>query len=116
MQPPTGDFDAYQPLPTRVAQSSLIVLATHVFATSILQTVIMGMLEVGKRANADNLQPWIVEVVVSVTTLSLVAVGLRLWSRKLKQQALWWDDWMILFSMVRIPLPTTFNKMHGMKD
>jgi len=75
-------------------------LATHVFATSILQTVIMGMLEVGKRANADNLQPWIVEVVVSVTTLSLVAVGLRLWSRKLKQQALWWDDWMILFSMI----------------
>lgn len=60
----------------------------------------MGMMDVGKRSSGDNLQVWIIEVVVSVTALSVIAVALRLWSRRLKKQALWWDDWMILFSMV----------------
>lgn len=49
----------------------------------------------------QNLQPWSLQVVVSITTLALVAVGLRIWSRYLKGQALWWDDYMIIFSMVR---------------
>lgn len=47
----------------------------------------------------QNLQPWSLQVVVSITTLALVAVGLRIWSRCLKGQALWWDDYMIIFSM-----------------
>ena len=49
----------------------------------------------------DTLQPWIVQVVVAMTVLTLVCVGLRLLSRRLKGQGLWWDDWMLLFSMVR---------------
>ncbi|KAK3986391.1 hypothetical protein QBC44DRAFT_248392 [Cladorrhinum sp. PSN332] len=48
----------------------------------------------------DNLQPWMVEVVTTVTVLAVVCVGLRLFSRHLKGQTLWWDDWLIVFSMV----------------
>lgn len=48
-----------------------------------------------------NVQPWTVQVVVSVTVLSAVAVGLRLFSRYIKGQKLWWDDYMIIFSLVR---------------
>ncbi|KAK0388882.1 hypothetical protein NLU13_5125 [Sarocladium strictum] len=49
--------------------------------------------------DADNLQPWTVRVVVSMTVLALTSVGLRVLSRRLKSQPLWWDDWMVLFSM-----------------
>jgi hypothetical protein len=51
--------------------------------------------------DAQNLQPWTVQVIVAVTALALVAVGLRLFSRRLKSQQLWLDDKMIIFSMVR---------------
>lgn len=47
-----------------------------------------------------NIQPWTVKVVVSVTVLSAVAVALRLLSRRIKGQKLWWDDYMIVFSLV----------------
>ncbi|KIV98807.1 uncharacterized protein PV09_09457 [Verruconis gallopava] len=47
----------------------------------------------------ENLQHWVVEVVASMTTLAVVSVGLRLLSRYLKRSHLWWDDWMVLFSM-----------------
>ncbi|PNY24503.1 Uncharacterized protein TCAP_05561 [Tolypocladium capitatum] len=46
----------------------------------------------------DNLQPWSVQVITSVTVLGVVAVALRLLSRRLKQQPIWWDDGMIIFS------------------
>ena len=48
----------------------------------------------------ENIQPWTVSVVVSMTILALVSVGLRLLSRHIKGQPLWWDDYMIVFSMV----------------
>ena len=47
-----------------------------------------------------NIQPWTVATVVSMTVLALVSVVLRLFSRQLKGMQLWWDDYMILFSMV----------------
>ncbi|KAG5943477.1 hypothetical protein E4U59_000348 [Claviceps monticola] len=50
--------------------------------------------------NPEDLQPWTVGIVVSMTVLALVAVGLRLVSRRLNRQALWLDDKMIVFSMV----------------
>lgn len=50
--------------------------------------------------NPHNLQPWTVEVVTSVTALATVAVALRLLSRHIKAQKLWWDDYMIIFSLV----------------
>ena len=55
-----------------------------------------------KGYNPDNLQPWTVQVVVSVTVLAAACVALRLFSRHLKAQKLWWDDYFIMFSMVRI--------------
>ncbi|KAI0599760.1 hypothetical protein F4775DRAFT_108949 [Biscogniauxia sp. FL1348] len=48
---------------------------------------------------ADNLQPWSIAVSVSVTVLALLSVGLRVLARREKGQALWWDDYMIIFSM-----------------
>lgn len=50
-------------------------------------------------AKPDNLQPWTIATVVSVTVLALIAVALRLLSRYERRTALWWDDWMILWSM-----------------
>ncbi|KAI1504114.1 hypothetical protein F5X99DRAFT_373495 [Biscogniauxia marginata] len=47
----------------------------------------------------DNLQPWTIAVCVSVTVLALICVGLRVLARREKGQALWWDDYMIIFSM-----------------
>ncbi|EOO00993.1 putative integral membrane protein [Phaeoacremonium minimum UCRPA7] len=52
-----------------------------------------------KGYDPNNLQPWTVEVVVSMTVLAVISVGLRLLSRHLKAQQLWWDDWMIIFSL-----------------
>ncbi|KAF4974950.1 hypothetical protein FZEAL_8213 [Fusarium zealandicum] len=50
--------------------------------------------------DAENIQPWTVEVVVCMTILALSSVGLRLYSRHLKAQTLWWDDYIIIFSMI----------------
>ncbi|RSM05306.1 hypothetical protein CEP52_006334 [Fusarium oligoseptatum] len=47
----------------------------------------------------QNIQPWTVEVIVCMTVLALASVGLRLYSRHLKAQPLWWDDYVIMFSM-----------------
>lgn len=44
---------------------------------------------------------WIVLVVSWTTFLAFAFVALRLWSRRIRKQRLWWDDYMILFSMVR---------------
>lgn len=48
----------------------------------------------------ETIQPWIVAVEVTVNLLALVSVGLRLLSRRIKSQRLWWDDYTIMFSMV----------------
>ncbi|KAK4201137.1 hypothetical protein QBC40DRAFT_264379 [Triangularia verruculosa] len=48
----------------------------------------------------DNLQPWTLATVVSVTVLSTVSIGMRLYARYLRAQKLWWDDWMIIFSQL----------------
>jgi len=50
-------------------------------------------------SRADNLQPWTIATVSSVTVLAFVAVCLRLLSRYERKQQLWWDDWMIIWSM-----------------
>lgn len=48
----------------------------------------------------DNLQPWSIAVTVLMPALALTCVCLRLLSRYERKQALWWDDYMIIFSMV----------------
>ncbi|GES57908.1 integral membrane protein [Aspergillus terreus] len=47
----------------------------------------------------DRLQPWVSATTIAVTVLAFVAVCLRLLARYERKQALWWDDWMILWSM-----------------
>ena len=59
----------------------------------------------------DNLQPWTVAVVASVTVLATVAVVLRMVSRYIKAQHLWWDDYMIIFSLVCRPKGTTHHSL-----
>ncbi|KAL1962349.1 hypothetical protein VTN77DRAFT_9762 [Rasamsonia byssochlamydoides] len=48
---------------------------------------------------SDDLQPWVTATTASVTGLAFVAVCLRLLSRYERKQKLWWDDYMIVFSM-----------------
>ncbi|KAH1532537.1 hypothetical protein KXX61_002807 [Aspergillus fumigatus] len=47
----------------------------------------------------DSLQPWTIATTASVTVLAFVMVCLRLLARWERKQKLWWDDWMIMFSM-----------------
>lgn len=49
--------------------------------------------------NPDNLQPWTVQVIVTMTVLALFCVVLRIVSRRIREQPLGWDDYMIIFSM-----------------
>ncbi|KAI0146298.1 hypothetical protein GGR57DRAFT_506594 [Xylariaceae sp. FL1272] len=49
---------------------------------------------------ADDLQPWCIAVVTTMTVLSLVSVVLRLIARWQKKQQLGWDDYMIVFSLL----------------
>lgn len=51
----------------------------------------------------DDLQPWSIAVTASMTSLAFFCVCLRLLSRYERKQALWWDDYMIVFSMVCVP-------------
>ncbi|RYP05571.1 hypothetical protein DL765_009805 [Monosporascus sp. GIB2] len=48
----------------------------------------------------ENLQPWSISVVVAVTVLALVSVALRILARWEKGQKLWWDDYLIIWSML----------------
>lgn len=52
--------------------------------------------------DAENLQPWSVQVIASMTGLAVLAVALRISSRQLKGMRLWWDDYIIIFSLVRL--------------
>jgi hypothetical protein len=48
------------------------------------------------------------EVMVIVTTfqvLSMIFVGLRLFTRWMSRLSYWYDDYVIVFAMVRIPFP-----------
>ncbi|RYP89230.1 hypothetical protein DL769_000154 [Monosporascus sp. CRB-8-3] len=48
----------------------------------------------------ENLQPWSISVVVAVTLLALLSVALRILARWEKRQRLWWDDYLIIWSML----------------
>ncbi|KAL4889363.1 hypothetical protein BDV59DRAFT_205350 [Aspergillus ambiguus] len=49
--------------------------------------------------DSDNLQPWVSATTIAVTVLAFIAVCLRLLARYERKQDLWWDDWMIIWSM-----------------
>jgi hypothetical protein len=43
---------------------------------------------------------WLILVVSWMTTLAILSIALRLICRRIRKQKLWWDDYMIMFSMV----------------
>lgn len=47
-----------------------------------------------------GLRTWIVLCVTWTTIFAFLAIALRLWSRRIRRQKLWWDDYLIIFSMV----------------
>jgi hypothetical protein len=50
----------------------------------------------------DDRRPAIIAVSIVTWVLALLAVGLRLVCRQMKGVRLWWDDWLIIASLVRI--------------
>lgn len=59
----------------------------------------------------EQLQSWLISVLVSMTILWIVAFVLRFVSRRLAHQKLWWDDWLISASMVRGAPPPGSNSL-----
>ncbi|KAF7522616.1 hypothetical protein PCG10_007336 [Penicillium crustosum] len=51
-------------------------------------------------SNQDSLQQWSIATTASVTVLAFVSVCLRLLARYERMQKLWWDDYMVIFSML----------------
>lgn len=51
----------------------------------------------------ETLQPNLYASAIICIIASYVAVALRLFARRLKAQALGWDDYMIILALVRIP-------------
>lgn len=47
-----------------------------------------------------GMRTWIVLCVTWTTIFAFLAISLRLWSRRIRRQKLWWDDYLIIFSMV----------------
>ncbi|KAL4920637.1 hypothetical protein BDW62DRAFT_215891 [Aspergillus aurantiobrunneus] len=47
----------------------------------------------------DSLQTWASATTIAVTVLALVSVCLRLLARYERKQKLWWDDWLIIWSL-----------------
>lgn len=48
-----------------------------------------------------DLQQWLERIIVAMALLALLATCLRIASRRLNGQALWWDDWFAALNMVR---------------
>lgn len=46
---------------------------------------------------------WALTVASLMSVLAFLAIALRLLSRRIRAQPLWWDDYMIMFSMVSCP-------------
>lgn len=48
----------------------------------------------------ESLRPWLEKVIVFMTLLSVAAVLLRIYSRRLNQVPLWIDDWLAISNLV----------------
>lgn len=48
----------------------------------------------------ESLQPWLEQVLVFMTLMSLLAVLLRVYSRRLNQVPFWVDDWLAIGNLV----------------
>lgn len=50
-----------------------------------------------------TVQPWLERVLVAMALFGLGTTCLRVYSRHLNRQSLWWDDCLAIFGMARIP-------------
>lgn len=48
----------------------------------------------------ESLQPWLEQLIVFMTLLSLAAVLLRVYSRRLNHMPFWVDDWLAIGNLV----------------
>lgn len=48
----------------------------------------------------NGMQGWAIRVIIGMTILSVVTVTVRIISRRMRRQKLWWDDWLCIISMV----------------
>lgn len=48
----------------------------------------------------ESLQPWLKQVLVFMTLMSILAVLLRVYSRRLNQVPFWVDDWLAIGNLV----------------
>lgn len=68
---------------------------------------------VRRDGTSTSLQPWLERMIVSMALLALLATSLRIISRRLNRQALWWDDWLAIWSMVRYSCHLYSPKLGG---
>lgn len=48
---------------------------------------------------------WLINIICSSVFVAIIFVALRLFSRRLMRQKIWWDDYFIVFAMVRTHYP-----------
>lgn len=51
----------------------------------------------------------VVGAAIVATVVPTIAVALRCCSRRLVKAGFWWDDWILLISLVATPLPLTVH-------
>lgn len=64
----------------------------------------------------NGMRGWAIRVIVAMTILSAATVSIRVISRRIRRQKLWWDDWLCIISMVstisRYQYTRPKNEMH----
>ena len=53
-------------------------------------------------ASQESRQTMLIGIFTTFFILPAIAVGIRIFSRRLTRLSLWWDDWLILVAMVRL--------------
>lgn len=73
--------------------------------------MVPAMQSISARATpAENgVRAWAIRVVTAMTIMSALTVAVRVISRRMRRQKLWWDDWLCIVSMVS-------HKVHSIED
>ncbi|OOO07109.1 hypothetical protein OAory_01093120 [Aspergillus oryzae] len=79
---------------------ALLEMVTKLFTTRLRGIWLHGIGLHLMENDQGDLQQWSIATTASVTVLAFVTVCLRLLARYERKQKLWWDDYMIIFSML----------------
>lgn len=60
-------------------------------------------------ASENGMRAWATSVIIAMTILSASTVAIRVISRRIRRQKLWWDDWLCITSMVSTTLQYQFT-------